>query len=172
MMPVPLASTIVPSPSSSMNSPDNSNPYPASTTTATAIIAGILTTATRIAFSDRILITIVQEGRLAQWLQVPLDTSNPTAGDPYFTPATSMSVEEQDGLLPSSHFEPKALLGAASGTGRETLGHLYSSQIASAVKQKEPGEQRTLVLGLGLVKAEVNDREMFSAIVDLILQVL
>jgi proteasome assembly chaperone 3 len=52
------------------------------------------------------------------------------------------------------------------------LGHLYASQIANAITTKNPDENRTLVLGLGLGKdaAVEMDREAFFKIVDLVLQ--
>ena len=172
-MPVPLAtSTPATGPSTSSASPPidlSFKPYPASTRTASAVISSIPTTATYISFSDRILVTITQEGRLAQWLQVPLDTSGPTGDDPYFH--TIASIDE-DGLLPGSEFAPKSLLGGAAGTGREVLGNLYASQIASAVKVKDLAEKRVLVVGLGLVKAEVGDSEAFAEVIDLVLKVL
>jgi proteasome assembly chaperone 3 len=52
------------------------------------------------------------------------------------------------------------------------LGHLYASQIANAITTKNPEEQRTLVLGLGLGKdaaAELN-RDVFFKVIDLVLQ--
>ena len=147
--------------------------YPAATTTVSGVVSSVPTTVTQISFSDRILVTIVQEGRLAQWLQVPMDTSDPTSDDPYFSgPGGSMSADQEDGLLPSSQFTPKALLGAAAGTEREVLGQLYASQIASAIKVKDSSEKRTLVLGLGLAKADSRDREVFADIMDLVLKVV
>jgi proteasome assembly chaperone 3 len=43
-------------------------PFPAETKQATGDINGLTTEATSISFSDKILITITQEGRLAQWV--------------------------------------------------------------------------------------------------------
>lgn len=54
------------------------------------------------------------------------------------------------------------------------LGHLYASQIANAITMKNPDEQRTLVLGLGLGKdaaVEIN-RDVVFKVVELVLQCL
>ena len=53
----------------------------------------------------------------------------------------------------------------------ETIGQLYARQIASAILTKTPNEKRPLVLGLGLASAEA-DRDVFFAIVDLVLRCL
>lgn len=52
------------------------------------------------------------------------------------------------------------------------LGHLYASQIAEAITTKNPNEHRPLVLGLGLGKdsALQVDRDVFSKVVDLVLE--
>lgn len=51
------------------------------------------------------------------------------------------------------------------------MGHLYASQIASAITTKNPDESRVLVLGLGLPKVET-DRETFLQIMEMIFQCL
>lgn len=43
-------------------------PYPAKTKRAAGIVGGIHTDATVIGFADKIVVTVVQEGRLAQWV--------------------------------------------------------------------------------------------------------
>lgn len=43
-------------------------PFPAKTKQATGTINGVPTEATSISFSDRIVVTISQEGRLSQWV--------------------------------------------------------------------------------------------------------
>lgn len=73
-------------------------------------------------------------------------------------------------MLPSTRFSPRTLLGAGS-TDREAMGQLYASQIASAITTKSPEESRSLVLGLGLAKVEM-DRDVFLKIIDLVLSVL
>ena len=74
--------------------------------------------------------------------------------------------------LPSSRFVPRSLLGAGSRNGdREMMGHLYASQIASAITTKNPDESRVLVLGLGMPKVEM-ERAVFAQVVDLVVQVI
>ena len=79
-------------------------------------------------------------------------------------------VSTEDALLPSARFTPRPLLGSGSGD-RETMGQLYASQIASAITTKTPDEARTLTLGLGLAKADI-DRDTFLQVIDLVLQCL
>ena len=55
--------------------------------------------------------------------------------------------------------------------GHETIGQLYARQIASAILTKTPNEKRPLVVGLGLASAEA-DRDVYFAIIDLVLQCL
>lgn len=97
---------------------------------------------------------------------VPLLSDNPTHSDPYFQTTRS----EDDALLPASRFSPRTLFGAG-GTDREAMGQLYASQIANAIITKTPEESRSLMLGLGLAKVEM-DREVFLQVVDLVLSVL
>ena len=97
---------------------------------------------------------------------MPLLSDNPTQGDPYFQ---TIRLEE-DSLLPAARFVPRTLLGAGT-PDREMMGHLLASQIAHAISTKDPTESRSLMLGLGLAKAE-SDRDAFLQIIDLILNVL
>jgi len=73
-------------------------------------------------------------------------------------------------MLPLGHLTPKTLLGAG-GEQRETLGHLYASQIASAIVTRDPEETRTVVVGFGLQKVEM-EREGFFDMMELIQKVL
>ena len=75
-----------------------------------------------------------------------------------------------DSTLPSTHLTPKTLLGGG-GADRETLGQLYAAQIASFLSLRNPEDKRTLVLGLGLRKADA-EREAFFDIMELIQKVL
>lgn len=43
-------------------------PYPARTQTASLVINGIQTVATAVDFTDKIVVTITQQGRLAHWV--------------------------------------------------------------------------------------------------------
>jgi hypothetical protein len=47
-------------------------PYPAQTKQTVGEINGIVTDVTSISFSDRIMVTITQDGRLAQWVNLSL----------------------------------------------------------------------------------------------------
>ncbi|KAL8656195.1 MAG: hypothetical protein Q9226_002752 [Calogaya cf. arnoldii] len=135
--------------------------YPATTRQAAGHIDGILTDVMSSSFSDKIMVTITQRGRLAQWVNVPLDVTNPSATDQYLPSATG-----EDSLLPMTHLTPKTLLGGATEE-RETLGHLYAAQIASLIASKNPEEKRTVMVGLGLSKAEAS-REDFYNTIDLV----
>ena len=73
------------------------------------------------------------------------------------------------GLLPSTHLEPKTLLGGG-GEERETFGQLFAAQIASHISLRSPEDRRTLVVGLGLAKADTT-REAFFDLMDLARQV-
>ena len=50
---------------------ENNTQYPATTKQAAATIDGILTKITSAVFTDKIMITITQDGRLAQWVTTP-----------------------------------------------------------------------------------------------------
>jgi proteasome assembly chaperone 3 len=73
-------------------------------------------------------------------------------------------------MLPLGHLTPKTLLGAG-GEQRETMGHLYASQIASVIATRNPEETRTVVVGLGLQKVDM-DREAFFDLLELIQKIL
>ena len=61
----------MPPPSPPQNEPQMPEPeYPAATKTATGTISGIPTIVTHTSFSDKIMITISQEGRLSQWVRL------------------------------------------------------------------------------------------------------
>ena len=73
-------------------------------------------------------------------------------------------------MLPLEHLTPKTLLGAG-GEQRETLGHLYASQIASVIATRNPDETRTVVVGLGLQKVDM-EREAFFDLLELLQKVI
>jgi proteasome assembly chaperone 3 len=73
-------------------------------------------------------------------------------------------------MLPLGHLTPKTLLGAG-GEQRETMGHLYASQIASVIATRNPEETRTVVVGLGLQKVDM-DREAFFDLLELIQKII
>ena len=55
--------------------------------------------------------------------------------------------------------------------GRETVGQLVATQIASVIVRREPTEKRLLVMGLGLRNENIEKKE-FVDLVDAILEVL
>ncbi|CAM1508195.1 Fc.00g050430.m01.CDS01 [Cosmosporella sp. VM-42] len=137
--------------------------FPARSREASGLVNGVATEATSTSFSDKILITISQEGRLSQWIQVPL--AGTSAG------LVEMTIPSSSrGLLPSTHLTPKTLLGGG-GEERETLGQLYAAQVASHLNLRSPDDRRTLVLGLGLVKIDT-EREAFFDLLELVQKVL
>ncbi|KAL2815955.1 hypothetical protein BJX63DRAFT_430549 [Aspergillus granulosus] len=138
-------------------------PFPASTKQASGEVKGIPTNVTSIKFSDKILITVSQKGRLGHWLHVPLENKNPGTEGLHTIPDA-----ENDGLLPLSNLTATSVLGGRA-PGHEVVGQLYARQIASALVTKNPHENRLLVVGLGLETVEA-DRDVFFAIVDLVLQ--
>ncbi|KAI8951418.1 hypothetical protein F4801DRAFT_288402 [Xylaria longipes] len=136
-------------------------PFPAASNRATGQVDGVSTEATALFFADRILVTLCQEGRLSQWIQVPLSAPSPAAVD--------MALANES-LLPMSHLTPKTLLGGG-GEERESLAQLYAVQIASYVARRDADERRTLVVGLGLQKLR-SDREAFFDVLELIQKIL
>ncbi|KAI9832522.1 MAG: hypothetical protein M1819_004311 [Sarea resinae] len=140
-------------------------PFPAKTKQASGLVNGVQTDVMSLSFADKIMITISQDGRLAQWVHVPLDTVNPSDSNHYIGPDA-----EDGGLLPMPHLTATTLLGGTVPE-RETLGQLFATQIASAIATKNPEEKRMVVVGLGLAKAEA-DRETFFDVIELVLQCL
>ncbi|MCJ1455372.1 hypothetical protein MMC28_005727 [Mycoblastus sanguinarius] len=139
--------------------------YPAITKQAAVVIDGIITDVTSTSFADKIVITVTQAGRLAQWIHVPLDSPNPNFAEQHLP-----SGSDEDGLLPMAHLTPKTLLGGSTSE-RETVGQLYATQIASIIITKKPEEKRTILIGLGLSKFEAN-REAFYDTIDVVMKCL
>ncbi|KAF5015685.1 hypothetical protein F66182_12891 [Fusarium sp. NRRL 66182] len=139
-------------------------PFPAQTKQVAGKINGVLTDVLSIGFSDRILVTVSQEGRLAHWLHVPLENNNPgTDGFHTFSEG-----DADTSLLPLSSLTATTLLGGHA-SGQETTNQLLARQIGSAIATKTPDEKRVLLVGLGLNASQI-DRDAFFAIVDLVLQ--
>ena len=72
--------------------------------------------------------------------------------------------------LPPSHLTPKTLLGGG-GEKRETIGHLYATQIADHLLLRDPTEKRSLLLGLGLEKTE-GSQEAYFDLLELVMQIV
>ncbi|ORY10528.1 hypothetical protein BCR34DRAFT_625180 [Clohesyomyces aquaticus] len=145
-------------------------PFPASTKTASATIKGIETTATMLHFTDKILVTITQHGRLAHWVHVPLDisaTDNPLTSNPYLEQEDDVPPSD---LLPMHHLTATTILG---GTVPEldVLGQTLATQIASAVLTRNSDERRMVVMGMGLDRSMAG-REEFSELLGLVLELL
>ncbi|KAK0651806.1 hypothetical protein B0T16DRAFT_404717 [Cercophora newfieldiana] len=137
-------------------------PFPAPSKQVAGTVNSVQTEVSRVNFSDKIVITVSQGGRLAQWVQVPL--SAPSSA------SVEMALPGTGSTLPSTHLTPKTLLGGG-GEERETLGQLFAGQIASLLTLRDPEEQRTLLLGLGLEKVESNS-EAFFDLMELVQQIL
>ncbi|KAI1342069.1 hypothetical protein F5Y15DRAFT_331678 [Xylariaceae sp. FL0016] len=136
-------------------------PFPAQSKQAVGHIDGVATEASSLFFSDKILVTLSQQGRLSQWIQVPLSAPSPAAVD--------MALANPS-LLPMAHLTPKTLLGGG-GEERESLAQLYAVQIASQMVRRDSEERRTLVLGLGIHTLRP-EREAFFDVLELVQKVL
>ncbi|KAL2889313.1 Proteasome assembly chaperone 3 [Ceratocystis lukuohia] len=138
-------------------------PYPIRAHTAVANVNGIPTEATSRVFTDKVMITLSQEGRLAQWIHVPIRAT------PASMAGLTASHPRQD-MLPASHITPTTLLGGG-GSDREAAGHLLASQIANYISLKSPEDERTMVLGLGLKQLEATPTGLFD-VLELVQQVI
>ena len=142
-------------------------PFPAAAKSASGVVGTRLTTVNSLSFTDKLLITISQAGRLAHWVHVPLATPS---SDP-FNPSAFRPHDTENGLLPMSHLTATTVLG---GTKREdeVVGQTLATTIGSAILMKRSGEERMLVLGLGLEKASEMGREQFEEVIGLVLECL
>jgi len=75
-----------------------------------------------------------------------------------------------DDLLPMSHLTSKTLMGGG-GEERETIGHLYATQIASLISTQNAEETRTVLVGIGLQKIDMA-REAWFDVLELVQQVI
>jgi proteasome assembly chaperone 3 len=110
-----------------------------------------------------ILTTFVQ-------IHVPLDIAATDAG------MTSNPYLDRDDDDPSSDLLPNHQLTATTilgGTvsGVDVLGQTLATQVASAIKTRDPRESRTVVVGTGLDKS-MSGRNEFSELVGLVLEVI
>jgi proteasome assembly chaperone 3 len=111
-------------------------------------------------YVPQITTNIIYETHISRNKQVQVPLEGSSAG---MVEMTLPNMKQS--LLPSTHLTPKTLLGGG-GEQRETLGHLYAAQIASQVSLRSPDDRRTLVLGLGLEKIDV-EREGFFDLLEL-----
>lgn len=145
------------------------SPYPAPSKSTSGTVNGRLTSVSSIGFSDNILITISQAGKLAHWVHVPLSTASV---DPMNPGPLAGSGSEND-LLPMTHLTATTVLG---GTKREdeVVGQTLATTIGSAILMRRSSEERLLVVGLGLEDAagSLTGRAQFDEMVGLVLEVL
>ncbi|MCJ1249903.1 hypothetical protein MMC30_007129 [Trapelia coarctata] len=139
--------------------------YPAHTKHVAGLVNGQLTDVMTLYFTDKIMVTITQGGRLAQWMQVPLGSATSGMTDHFLPPN-----QDENGLLPMSHLTATTILGASTPE-RETIGQLYATQIASAIALKNPEESRSVLVGLGLEKVDIS-RARFFDLMELVTQCL
>ncbi|KAJ5173816.1 uncharacterized protein N7500_001747 [Penicillium coprophilum] len=139
-------------------------PFPATTKQVVGLVNGTQTDVGIMNFSDKIMVTISQAGRLGHWLHVPMENQNPG------TEGMHTLSEGDDALLPLKNLTTTTLLGGYSA-GQDTTGQLLARQIATAIAMKTPSEKRLLLVGLGLDKSTA-DRDSFFAIVDMVLHCL
>jgi len=151
-----------------MAAPDvQPTPFPATSKTSSGLVKDIPTAVTCTSFSDKILLTISQAGKLAHWVHVPLAT---TSTDP-MNPGMFHNHDTSNELLPMTHLTATTVLG---GTKRddEVVGQTLATTVASAILMKRPQEERMLVLGLGLNGMAEMGRTEFDAVVGLVFECL
>ncbi|KAK5137081.1 hypothetical protein LTR08_001090 [Meristemomyces frigidus] len=142
-------------------------PFPAASKTSSGVANNTLTSVSTITFTDKLLVTVSQAGRLAHWIHVPLATAS---ADP-MNPGHYLPVDSENALLPRHDLTATTVLG---GTKREdeVIGQTLATTIASAILMKRPSEERLLVVGLGLQDASTMGRSGFEEIVGLVLDCL
>lgn len=145
-------------------------PFPATSKNKSGVANGRLTAISLISFSDKLLITISQSGKLAHWVHVPLAIASSDPMNPGLSFSNSSTGPEND-LLPRSDLTATTVFG---GTKREEeiIGQTLATTVASAVLMKRPSEERLLVVGLGLEEASGMGRVAFEEVVGLVLDCL
>ncbi|CAI6333732.1 unnamed protein product [Periconia digitata] len=152
--------------------------FPAPTQTSSKQqINGVETIATRTLFSDKILITVSQNGRLGHWTHTPLTlpSPDPTSTATSFSFANPEDDEPSSDLLPNHNLTATTILGSAAIPELDVLAQTLATQVASAIKSRDAREERTVVIGTGLDKSMTGagaTREMYSELVGLVLEVL
>ncbi|TKX27698.1 hypothetical protein C1H76_0125 [Elsinoe australis] len=146
------------------------SPFPARSRTTSSTIASIPTTVTSVLFTDKILLTVSQAGRINHWVHVPLARGAASEMLSLSQPPTYSGEGPDSSLLPLNQLTATTVLG---GTKEEfeIMGQTLATTVASAVLMRNGEEQRTIVLGLGLVKADLG-REEFDGLVGLCLDVV
>ncbi|KAH0140483.1 hypothetical protein KCU67_g14829, partial [Aureobasidium melanogenum] len=155
-------------PSAMSQSPDLTfSSFPAPTKSHNNTIAGIPTQITALNFADKLVLTISQSGRLNHWLHVPLAGGRPLDNG-FLNPSSETDVDAS--LLPFAHLTATTVLGGTRGEF-EVLGQTLATTLATALLMRNPEEQRMLVVGLGLEKAD-QGREAFDELIGACLECL
>ncbi|KAG9829644.1 hypothetical protein KCU98_g14105, partial [Aureobasidium melanogenum] len=141
--------------------------FPAPTKSHNNTIAGIPTQITALNFADKLVLTISQSGRLNHWLHVPLAGGRPLDNG-FLNPSSETDVDAS--LLPFAHLTATTVLGGTRGEF-EVLGQTLATTLATALLMRNPEEQRMLVVGLGLEKAD-QGREAFDELIGACLECL
>ncbi|WPH00849.1 Hypothetical protein R9X50_00367900 [Acrodontium crateriforme] len=145
--------------------------FPAASKSKSGLTNNLPTTVSTVSFTDRLLITISQCGKLSHWVHVPLATSassDPVSSGSLFQAGSS---DPETALLPRADLTATTVLG---GTKREDeiVGQTLAATLASAILVKRPKERRLLVMGLGLNRVEAIGRSEYEEIIGLILDCL
>ncbi|KAF1827486.1 uncharacterized protein K489DRAFT_427834 [Dissoconium aciculare CBS 342.82] len=143
--------------------------FPAQTQSTSRKVNNVVTEAMTISFSDKIMVTISQAGRLSHWVHVPLATSSSNPMDP----GPLLTMDTENSLLPMTHLTATTVLGGTR-QGDEVLGQTLATTIASAILTKRPSEARLLIVGLGLENGaeSMAGRAEFEELIGIILDVL
>ncbi|KAI5210544.1 hypothetical protein E4T39_00072 [Aureobasidium subglaciale] len=141
--------------------------FPAPSKSVNSTIAGLPTQITALNFSDKLVLTISQAGRLNHWLHVPLSGGRPLDNG-FLNPSSETDVDAS--LLPFAHLTATTVLGGTRGEF-EVLGQTLATTVATALLMRNSEEQRMLVLGLGLEKAD-HGRETFDDLIGACLECL
>ncbi|GAB7366015.1 hypothetical protein MBLNU230_g7339t1 [Neophaeotheca triangularis] len=148
-------------------------PYPAPLKTRTTHLTNPPTplTATLHSFTDKLLLTLQTPfpGTLTHWLHVPLASATPL--DPTASSTAYTNPDEGNELLPMAHLTATTVLGGTKEE-EEVLGQTLAVMVASAVLTRRPGEERLLVLGLGLPRGFGGEGEEFEKVVGVCLDCL
>jgi proteasome assembly chaperone 3 len=141
--------------------------FPAPSKTVSSTIASVPTQITALNFSDKLVLTISQSGRLNHWLHIPL-AGGRLLESGFLNPSAETDVDAS--LLPFAHLTATTVLGGTRGEF-DILGQTLATTLATAMLMRNPEEQRMLVVGLGLEKAD-QGREAFDELIGACLECL
>ncbi|KAF2156274.1 hypothetical protein K461DRAFT_93695 [Myriangium duriaei CBS 260.36] len=145
-------------------------PFPAKSHSTSGSVQGAHTDVTCISFSDKICITVSQAGRINHWVHVPLVRPAPSDLISLHQPPAFSEDGPDSSLLPFNRLTATTVLGGTKAE-YEVTGQTLATTVASAILMRSGEEQRTLVMGLGLAKADIG-REAFDGLVGLCLDVI